>query len=507
MPNTPNVSMKTSDQTTSVSPVTGGLNWVAVQTKWGEYFKPRDVSSWPEFQKLFGGLDVSLPDTLQCKLALEGGSRLKVCKVGNKTAGELTAVKATQVEKVKNADNVELFGFEIKIPGKAYNDVIVSVKSASNGDTNSFDIIVGFYPTGEQSQVKSYPNLSITADTLTTFLSSLAQDTFIKPVYKELDVDDIATYIPTTTTVTFSGGTNGTAVSNTDYVEALNLFDEFSGKMALVAIPSQSSNQVNLGILNYVSKRQDIHGVVWLGDSDDPETLKTARTTLGADTRFLYMIGGSEVDYNPFPNPTTEFIEYSPVAGVLAAAAKVWAKKPYQSFAGITKGKRIVYGVKNNYGSPAKADILNDLNNMQINMLINEDGITYIEGNFTSQKNLSQLSYISISNMDLHIKDSVRPIYKKGLEEPLSFKLVRAFFDAVNPFLKDLRDNKEALYSFVYNGDQGVNKVEDLVVNNPDDFGMGKYKVKLGFKAVPSLQEVEIEIILSKPGLSITTNS
>ena len=505
MPQTPDVRFSTTDNTTSVTPAQGGTNWVVVQTKWGPYYDTsKIITSWPEFKKIYGGLSESLPDVLQCKTALEGGSKLRVCKIAHKDTGTSTAVKATQVGTVENSANVELFAFEPLNAGAAYNDLIVSVKSASNGVANQFDVVIGLYPSDDEGIVENFPNLGITADNITTFLTEIAQKSkLVKPVYKTLDVEDVATFVPEVTTLTFEAGTNGAAVVDADYVEGLQAFNPVQ-ELALVAIPSKSSNDVNVGIKAYVELRKDIHGVCWLGDSDDEADIISARTTLGADTRYVYLIGGKEVDYSPYSNPSTKMVEYSPVAGVLAAQAKQ-ALNPWISFSGSKKGKRNVFGVVNNFGTPAKAAALQLLNQQQINMVVTQDGVTYILGGFTSQRNLSQLSFIGISQLDLFIKASLKPTYRGFLEEPLDFVLVRRMADTVIPFLEDLKKTKRALFSYEYNGDQGVNRLEDLVVNDAAKFQLGEYKVKIPIKAIAALQAVDVEIVLTS-GSSVSTN-
>ena len=505
MPQTPDVRFSTTDNTTSVTLAQGGINWVVVQTKWGPYYDvSKIITSWPEFKKIYGGLSESLPDVLQCKIALEGGSKLRVCKAGHKTAGVNSAVKATQVEDIVNATDVVLFSFEPINPGAAYNNLIISIKAATNGDVDLFDVVVGLYPTDDESIIENYPNLGITADNLTTFLTEIAQKSkLVKPVYVALDPEDVATYKPVVSTITFSGGTNGGTVVDADYVDGLASFNAVQ-ELALVAIPHSSADAVNVGIKAYVENRKDVHGICWLGDSDDERDIIDARETLGADTRYVYMIGGKEVDYSPYQNPSTKMVEYSPVAGVLAAQAKQ-ALTPWISFSGINKGKRNVFGVVNNFGTPAKSAALELLNQRQINMVVTQDGVTYILGGFTSQKKLSQLSYIGVSQLDLFIKASLKPTYKYYLEEPLDFVLVRRMADVVIPFLEDLKKTKRALFSYSYEGDQGVNRLEDLVVNSAEDFQLGKYKVKIPIKAIAALQSIDVEIILTS-GSSVSTN-
>lgn len=95
-----NASILEQDLTYSVSSGATGIFGVIGITERGEMHNPkRVISSWPEYQKYYGGLLVSNPFPLLCKRALDGGAKLRVCSVRNFTdinvAGNTTAATAT----------------------------------------------------------------------------------------------------------------------------------------------------------------------------------------------------------------------------------------------------------------------------------------------------------------------------------------------------------------------------------------------------------------------------
>ena len=87
------------------------------------------------------------------------------------------------------------------------------------------------------------------------------------------------------------------------------------------------------------------------------------------------------------------------------------------------------------------------------------------------------------------------------MEEPNDIPTFRALFRAVEPFLDDLIV-KRALTSFVWQGDQDVDSIDDVVVNNAADLDNGKYKVRLFLKIVPTMKEITLQIVITPTGTS-----
>lgn len=93
------------------------------------------------------------------------------------------------------------------------------------------------------------------------------------------------------------------------------------------------------------------------------------------------------------------------------------------------------------------------------------------------------------------------------LEEPNDIQTWKTIYAAVLPFLSDLRDNKRALTSFDWKGDQFANTMDDLVINNLPDVTSGKYKVKLTIVPINSLQQFDIDLDLNRGTASVTATS
>ena len=124
-------------------------------------------------------------------------------------------------------------------------------------------------------------------------------------------------------------------------------------------------------------------------------------------------------------------------------------------------------------------------------------------GNFSADTSLSQLSYLSIVKLLIFLKKSLGPTLEEYIEEPLDLRLTRAIYDRVKPFLDSLTSaESRALFDYRWNGDQDVNDVTQLQVNDPNDFQQGRYKVNLFIKAIAPLQEVTVNIILTDAGVS-----
>lgn len=99
MPNSPNTTFNEIDLTVGLATAQSGVGFVIGSTKRGPINNPETIiRSWPQFEKLFGGLVDGNEFPWQCKRALEGGAALRVCRVAHYTditdASTLDADKA-----------------------------------------------------------------------------------------------------------------------------------------------------------------------------------------------------------------------------------------------------------------------------------------------------------------------------------------------------------------------------------------------------------------------------
>ena len=56
--------------------------------------------------------------------------------------------------------------------------------------------------------------------------------------------------------------------------------------------------------------------------------------------------------------------------------------------------------------------------------------------------------------------------------------------------------SKRAIYRYDYQGDQDANSLDDLQINDPIDVQNGKYKINLKIWPIPSMQELNFNLML-----------
>lgn len=406
--------------------------------------------------------------------------------------------------------STELFKLQMKYPGELYNEVLVSITDASNGDPEAFNLLITFVD-GIYNLSESYQNLKIVGNPTkagSDFLNELEGSRILTPEYLDLSGTSGALR-PDNNTISYSGGDDGDVPLPGTYSQLLPLWDDYDDIWGISAPTIQNVN-FNISLAAYAAQGKLVRGMIYIGDSNDEEVLIARRLACQADTRYVDIFAGTVDIVDNIPLSPTSNRTISPIGGITGLMGASDAEYgPWYSAAGQNRG---IYAgardVVNNYGSSKKLDILNRLANHQINVIINRDGRIMLWGNFTAQRSLSQASFTSIMKLVAYIKRSLGPTLESFIEEPLDLFLVRRIFNTVTPFMNELNStNKRALHQpvgYQWLGDQGANSMEDFEINNPTDFRMGKYKAKLRIKPINSLQEFDLEISLTPAGVSFS---
>lgn len=506
MPNTPNVNFTVQDDSQVISPPAGGLNGLIINARRGQTGAISvPLYSYADFQKYYGSFMEEYPDMLQAKIALDGGSKLRVINLAG--TGAVGAVGDSLAEDATNGD---LFGFAAKYTGADYNNVVISVSAASSGLANYFKLSVQLVG-DSAAKIEVYDNLIIPGNPTaaeSTYLDRVLQESkLVTPLYEDLSATT-GQLFPQVTTIALELGVDGT-VSDADYIAALPLFDSVED-LTLIAAAGSETQTFNTAIATYAMVRKDVIAIQYIGDSDDEDTLIATRNTLATDSRLTGIFCGKRLIANPLANSINPVLAVSIVGDILAASATT-DKTPYgpwYSFVGKVRGLiSSSLGVVNNFGTKAKFSALQKLASNQINLVVQKDGKTMLWHGFTSQRLLSKSSFLSISKLVIYVQKTVGPVYEASIEEPLDLVLVRKMFDLIDPFLLSLTTPaKRALVAYSYQGDQKANTFSDFTINDPVDFGLGKYKVKIRLDSIVPLQEVDIAIILDKSGVTYEVN-
>lgn len=507
----PKVNFNHTNLTQTVSSTVKGVNFVIGRSIRGPINDPSTIiNSWTNFVNLFGGLTNTSPAPLLCKRLLEQGGSIRFCRVANYVAIEdpatLTATKAGGIT-VQNVTLDPLFSLRPKYAGEDYNNLRVVINAGTNGQPGYFNLTIQH--TTDLTLVERYENLKIVGKpTLekASFLSRVSLSSQLVDVeYRDLSYlpEDMIT--PELIDKQFTGGTDGNAITDTDYIgdsasrTGFYAFDPYQDAMQ-VAVFDNDADVVHVAGSNYAANRKDLVYFLHLNnDLVTPTALIAKRDSLNIDSKYTYFVAGGIKLRDPL---TGQVLNVNGIADVMALVNK--SDQDYgewYSFSGNTRGLVSgALGVVNNYGAPASHKDLDNLIDAGINMIINRDNRIKLWGNQSGQFTEDQERFISVVRMVITLKKSLRPTLENFIEEPNDIPTWKRLFYTVKPYMDSLVD-KRALFFYDWQGDQFARNVEELTINNPADITQGKYKVRLGIKVIPSIQEITIDLILTPAGV------
>jgi hypothetical protein len=508
MPNTANVSISVQNQILGVGTPSGNVIFVMGKTLRGPNNDASTLINSPQqFVNLFGG-EIATSTFPKLALALlASGAQLRVCSVKN------TPVKAPALSVLQAA--LVLFTFRPKYAGLDYNNITVNILAASNGNVNYFNLSV--VHALEPGLNELYPNLTIpgkpTVPQSNYLLDVIRLSKLIDVTYADISILAGTTFRPTNAAFAVVGGTDGTAVADTDYVGSVSAktgfyaFNDYNEAFFVIA-PEVSTAVVNNAGAAYCNMRQDLEFAAHLDNTNvDAASLVTARALITEDHPFYAIYaGGLKIP----SSDGNSVIAISEVAHVVMQFTKMMADStlgPWWSFAGPKRGNISgTLGVVNNFGSAASYNDLNQLANNQINVAATIDGVVRISGNFTGQKANNQQSFLSIQLLTIYIKKVLRPILDQYKEDPTDLPTFRQIYYNVKPFLDNLaKQETRCLWGYDWQGDQKATSLNNLQVNNKADVLMGKYKMVLKITPIASMQQLTLSIILTSQGVQFST--
>lgn len=448
-------------------------------------------------------------NTIAVTMVDNGRTTNFVCNI-TITGGITSPVETiTSVLSISNSSGVELFELKPKYEGKDYNNFIVTVSPGSNGQPGYFNI--NLVHKIEPTISESYSNLFIqgnpTAGNSNYLEKIVSESKYLDVVYKDLS-STTGQQTPLSLSFQFTGGTDGSLPENKDYIGDSNsrtglfAFDEYDDSYQLTTL-DKNSTQLQVAGSSYAKNRGDLIYYSFM-DNKDKQGILVQRESLG-DNKYQYIYGGYGKVLDPITNQS---IDINPIGDIFAAiSASDRNYGEWYSFAGPNRGLLDgLMGVTPNFGAPASYKDLDELANKQVNMVINRSGSIKLWGNFTGQYKNDQERFVNILRLIMFLKKSLRPTLESFLEEPNDIPTWKRLYYTVKPFLDSLVTNR-AMYSYEWQGDQNATSLSNLKINNLTDVGNGKYKVNLMIKAIPSIQEINVNIILAPTGVEFEVAS
>lgn len=413
---------------------------------------------------------------------------------------------------IRNAGGGILIAITPKGPGAEYNNLVFTISPPSNNTLGYFNLDIGI--SGDALGQESYTNLRLGA------FANISQQTEMTPVVNSAlinittnDLTGMADRTPLYGSYSYSGGTDGSQVVETDYVgdssglTGFYAFDPYSD-MTAIASPNTGVTQtvVTAGLTAYADNRKDLVGLHHIDNGlTTSNAIVAAVEATNTDSSYVGFYGGGNMVAVPGSGTLANISEIGDIMGLMSYTHTNFGMQ--YSFAGQNRG--LVYnsqGPVNNFGTQAKRADLAQLANARVNMLINRDGRIMLWGNFTGQRAYSALSFMSVRLLVIEIKKTLTPILNSYLEEPNEPDTWLKLYYEIKPYFRRLAESK-ALQGiegkgWSWQGDQFVTNMDDLQINNATDVGLGKYVVNLFIKPINSLQSIKLSVILTPGGIS-----
>lgn len=561
MPTTPQVNFNFKNENVQASvPQLGVAHFLARTTK-GLFNDPSEVISSPaQFHRLFG--DEVVPDGSVSNIlkALEIGSKVRVSRVAGADASygyaqEVDPEEETPTDKVFSMvltsalDSTKTVTLSFKLRSKeqgtqfndAFDNIYLKFTKDTSGprtkiiltqaysDTFSDDSIIDsrvFIAWNDSSKSIDFKALrdfvdqapNVTVEVNGTF-DSQTLDIYGVIAWMSSHVN----YLPAVSFVTtdlfdLSKGSDGGVSTVETWKAAYEAMADYNDAYDLVLshvhqhLPDDYE-EVYQEIAPLVTKHQEEK--IWV-ELPKPQagttltnylnSLKTLVNAVG-QSKFICYAGGGIKYYDQLG-----IIRDCDVLGSVVGLHSVSASNygPWYSPAGQNRGIIIdaLGPVMKNLGTPSQIESLQEFADWYLNLFVIKDTQytgkrTMLWHNFTSNPLNDSEKFISIVNLNLYIKKNIRPILESYLEEPNTFSTWKNIYYQVKPILDDLI-TRNAMTEYEWLGDQNAQTYSDLQINNEADVRQGKYKVKLTYKDIVTLQDISLDVIISKADKSVS---
>lgn len=354
--------------------------------KRGKIGVPIYVTSWSDYvDKCAYGLDSGFDKNSYLGFAVysffnNGGTKCYISRVAHGNASSARAVVSLTGDKSLTfiANDEGDWGNELKVKCVA-NDIL----------EGTFDLTFTF-----NGNTETHSQLSNTEGDEKYFVDYLK-------VYSKFATVILGTELEAFEEVTFSGGSDGSAVTDNDYLTALQLFDTVDDA-TLLAIPGQTSMAIYTGFIDFISNHQFMMCVLDAPMGYDTLAIKELRKKLNCE-RAVIVDTWHKVN-DPLSSVNGKYRTIPSSGGYIGIVARyVEAVGPWRAPAGtdaVLRGAiELVFDAKK-----GDTDILNPLGIVSI---ITKPNYGIVVWGARSISNDSNYKYVSDILLDIYIRKSV----------------------------------------------------------------------------------------------------
>ncbi len=488
-----------------VDTILKGISCAIGLTEKGPIGTPQLISSELQFERIFGG-EISTSDfPLLTKRALSYGAVLWVSRAAHYAditdKSTLTAVSASATLKDRQETPANTLKVSASSQGVWGDALKVVIADSDLDSTKLFDITV--YDGDEE--VESFEDLSMDSSSenyVETIKSSYITCADLSTLTNK------ATARPATGTYSLTGGNDGGAMVDADYIGSatnstgLHAFDDITDAIQL-AVPGVSSPAVISAGLTYCETRGDLLFITETPFDLTPQEAVDFRLGKGAynHTAFVSNYGAMYYPKLKIYDISTQKERFiSPVGDVLGVMAvnDFMANESYVP-AGSRRGRILnALGVDVNVGSRGRLGDGNYICENQINpVCLFEDTGSVVWGAQTLQRQASLLREVNVRRMLIVIKKTVAAYGRAYIHQPNDPITWKQFYNGIEPKFREWQSARW-FYDYRIFCDQDADTIEDAKLNTTESIQRGEFKCQIFIKPVVGIKWVMVDAAITR---------
>lgn len=450
-----------------------------------------------------------------------GGSTAKtvstVTKQGNYTVIEVATLNAGDIDingrVTWTYNSTPVLTVRAKEYGAFGNTIGVTVKPATNGAAGFVDFEI--YPTDYPQLKDTIQNVDATTASTAGLQALTDSNRWVEFVSNAGTVEVQPRQLLVAGADDIAGITALDVAGDADAMTGLHMFDQVRDFVRL-AVPEFAQNGVDVIVRDYVAGRGDCMGVLRVPTGITNEAAKDYRNATGTytggqklDEWFLGMFM-SDIEVVDEYDGTTKFIPSMPDVLARMTVKDInfgawWSFSGFQNKSGFIRATTGV-GDKN-LDAPFREALAIDLAANGLNFVVDKfDNVgqrsTWAWGNSSLQTANTLLKFFHVAELVIYLKRVIKPLMDAELFKPNNVDTWRNLYRAVSKLL-DSVVSRQGITAYTYEGDQFVDDISQVTINDVNDINNGIYKFKVTIQPTPKAEIIELTLTVTDNLISV----